>query len=646
MEDKLILGGKEFKSRFILGSGKYNLNLINAAVEQGGAEIITLALRRANTKESENILDYIPKGVTLLPNTSGARNAEEAVRIARLSRAMGCGDFVKIEIMRDAKYLFPDNQETIKATEILAKEGFVVLPYMNPDLNVARDLQNAGAAAVMPLAAPIGSNKGLATKAMIQVLIDEIDLPVIVDAGIGKPSQACEAMEMGAAAIMANTAIATAGNIPDMAEAFNAAAERAGKEENQVYFIDSDQLPPSALERKHRLEQDPSFRADHMKYMDGMQVIESDIKDKVLKAMGEYDYNSYTAADVERALSHETCSIEDFKAFLSPAAAPYLEQMARKAEEITKNHFGNTVYIFTPLYIANYCQNYCIYCGFNCYNNIRRKKLNFQEIEHEMQVIAKTGMEEILLLTGESRKYSDVEYIGEAVKIARKYFKNIGIEIYPVNVDEYKYLHECGVDYVTVFQETYNADKYETLHLLGHKRVWPYRFDSQERALMGGMRGAGFSALLGLDDFRKDALATALHVYYINRKYPHAELSLSCPRLRPIVNNDKINPRDVGEKELCQVLCAYRMFLPFVGITVSSRESADFRNGIAKICATKVSAGVSTGIGDHEEKYEGTKDADVGDEQFEINDSRSFESMYQDMEQEGLQPVLNDYLYV
>lgn len=176
-----------------------------------------------------------------------------------------------------------------------------------------------------------------------------------------------------------------------------------------------------------------------------------------------------------------------------------------------------------------------------------------------MQVIAKTGMEEILILTGESRAYSDVKYIGEAVKIARKYFRNIGIEIYPVNVDEYKYLHECGVDYVTVFQETYNTDKYETLHLMGHKRVWPYRFDAQERALMGGMRGAGFSALLGLDDFRKDALATALHVYYINRKYPHAELSLSCPRLRPIVNNDKINPRDVGEKELCQVLCAYRI---------------------------------------------------------------------------------------
>lgn len=225
MSDKLILGGREFNSRFILGSGKYSLDLIKAAVEQGGAEIITLALRRANTAQGQNILDFIPKHVTLLPNTSGARNAEEAVRIARLARELGCGDFVKIEIMRDAKYLLPDNAETVKATEILAEEGFVVLPYMYPDLNVARDLVNAGAAAVMPLASPIGSNSGLATKAFIQILIDEIDLPIIVDAGIGRPSQACEAMEMGAAAIMANTAIATAGDIPAMAGAFRQAIE-------------------------------------------------------------------------------------------------------------------------------------------------------------------------------------------------------------------------------------------------------------------------------------------------------------------------------------------------------------------------------------------------------------------------------------
>ena len=225
MEDKLVLGGKEFSSRFILGSGKYNINLIKAAVEQGGAEIITLALRRANTQEKENILDHIPEGVTLLPNTSGARNADEAVRIARLSRALGCGDFVKVEVIPDTKYLLPDNAETIRATEILSKEGFHVLPYMYPDLIAARRLADAGAAAIMPLGAPIGSNKGLRTKDFIQILIDEIDLPIIVDAGIGAPSQACEAMEMGAAAVMANTAVATADNCPMMAHAFKLAIE-------------------------------------------------------------------------------------------------------------------------------------------------------------------------------------------------------------------------------------------------------------------------------------------------------------------------------------------------------------------------------------------------------------------------------------
>ena len=228
-DDPLILGGHIFHSRFILGSGKYSLQLIEAAVRDAGAELITLAVRRANTKDQENILDYIPKGVTLLPNTSGARNAQEAVRIARLARALGCGDFIKVEIMRDSKYLLPDNQETIKATEMLANEGFIVLPYMHPDLNVARDLVSAGAAAVMPLAAPIGSNRGLATKDFIQILIDEIDLPIIVDAGIGRPSQACEAMEMGCAAVMANTALATAGDLPLMASAFKKAIE-AGRE--------------------------------------------------------------------------------------------------------------------------------------------------------------------------------------------------------------------------------------------------------------------------------------------------------------------------------------------------------------------------------------------------------------------------------
>lgn len=417
------------------------------------------------------------------------------------------------------------------------------------------------------------------------------------------------------------------------------------KKENN-FFIDSAKLSEKALERKHKLENDPSCRKDPMEYFPDMEQISPEVRNKVIAQMEAYDYTKYTAVDVRRALEHKTCSVEDFKALLSPAAAPFLEEMAQRAKLETSRHFGNTVYLFTPLYIANYCENYCVYCGFNCYNDIKRLQLTSEQIEHEMKVIADSGMEEILILTGESKTKSDIKYIGEACKLARKYFRNVGLEIYPTNVADYKYLHECGADYVTVFQETYDLKKYETLHLLGHKRVWPYRFEAQERALMGGMRGVGFSALLGLSDFRKDALATALHVWYLQRKYPQAEFSLSCPRLRPIINNEKINPLDVGEKQLCQILCAYRIFLPYVGITVSSRESATFRNGIAKICATKISAGVSTGIGDHEEKYTGKEEDKVGDEQFEISDERSLTKMYRDMAAEGLQPVLNDYLYV
>ena len=223
--DKLIIGGKEFNSRFILGSGKFSLEMTKTVTENAGVEMATLAVRRANTKDASNILDYMPKGITLLPNTSGARNAEEAVRVARLARELGCGDFVKVEVVRDTKYLLPDNYETIKATEILAKEGFIVMPYMYPDLNCARDMVNAGASAIMPLGAPIGTNRGLLTKDFIKILVEEIDLPIIVDAGIGKPSQACEAMEMGVSAVMANTAIATAGDVGMMAKSFKLAIE-------------------------------------------------------------------------------------------------------------------------------------------------------------------------------------------------------------------------------------------------------------------------------------------------------------------------------------------------------------------------------------------------------------------------------------
>ena len=387
-------------------------------------------------------------------------------------------------------------------------------------------------------------------------------------------------------------------------------------------------------------EQRPNERCDHMTYMDDMEQIPHEILDKVVAEIESYRAEDYTASDVLRAIESDSCSLEDFKALLSPAAEPFLEQIARKARLETRKHFGNSAYFFTPIYISNYCENYCIYCGFNCHNKIKRAKLSMEEIHEEMKAIADTGLEEILILTGESRKASDVKYIGEACKIAKKYFKNIGIEVYPMNSDEYRYLRECGADYVTVFQETYNSDKYETLHLAGHKRIFPYRFNAQERALMGGMRGVAFAALLGLDDFRKDALGTGMPAYLIQRKYPWAEISISCPRLRPIINNASINPKDVHEKQLLQIMCAYRLFLPFAGMTISTRERAEFRDNVVGLAATKISAGVSTGIGSHSESE------DKGDAQFEIADTRGLDEIYDSLKKHGIQPVMNDYVYI
>ena len=382
-------------------------------------------------------------------------------------------------------------------------------------------------------------------------------------------------------------------------------------------------------------------RTNHMEYMPDMEVLDSDIDKQVIEAMNNYDYDKYTAKDVENAINATNRTPEDFAALLSPAALPYLEQMAQAAKIEKERHFGNSICFFTPIYIANYCENYCIYCGFNCHNKIKRAKLNAQEIEEEMEAIARSGLQEILILTGESKKMSSVEYIGEACKIARKYFKVVGLEVYPMNSDEYAYLHKCGADYVTVFQETYNSDKYETLHLAGHKRIYPYRVNAQERALKGGMRGVGFGALLGLDDFRKDAFATGYHAYLLQRKYPHAEIAFSCPRLRPIINNDRINPMDVHEPQLLQVVCAYRLFMPFASITVSTRECERVRDNLVSIAATKISAGVSTGIGSHVEDIE-----DKGDDQFEISDGRSVDEVYQALLKHNLQPVMSDYIYV
>ncbi len=252
-------------------------------------------------------------------------------------------------------------------------------------------------------------------------------------------------------------------------------------------------------------------RYNHMEYQEGMEHINSDIMDRVLEAVSRYDYSKYTVSDVMAALASDYPSESDFAAFLSPAAASCLELMAQKSKAETAKHFGNSVCLFTPLYIANYCENHCVYCGFNCHNKIHRGKLDMEEIEHELSCIASTGLQEILILTGECRSASGIGYIGDALKLAKKHFTTIGIEIYPVNSDEYRYLQECGADFVSVYQETYNTVKYEQVHLSGPKRCYPYRFNSQERAIMGGMRGVAFGSLLGLDNFRKDAFAAGIH---------------------------------------------------------------------------------------------------------------------------------------
>jgi len=368
----------------------------------------------------------------------------------------------------------------------------------------------------------------------------------------------------------------------------------------------------------------------------GMESIDSDIMDTVLSYTSEFDQLRYSERNVTDALNKERLDIQDLGSLLSPAAEPFLEEMAVRAKKETSRFFGNSVCLFTPIYVSNYCENRCTYCGFNKDNNIHRARLSAEDVEKDMGTIAASGLTEILILTGESRKMSGVQYIGDCVRTAKGYFRSIGLEVYPLNTDEYQYLRDCGADYVTVFQETYDPDLYSKFHLEGPKTVFRYRFDAQERALRGGMRGVAFGALLGLGDPMKDAFACALHGYLVQRKYPHAEISFSLPRLRPFVNGGT-GTSGVSEKQLLQIALAYRIFMPFAGETISSRESPKFRDNIVGMCATRISAGVSVGIGRNEKK---------GDEQFEISDTRDVEEIRKALQKKGMQPVFNDYVRV
>ena len=365
-----------------------------------------------------------------------------------------------------------------------------------------------------------------------------------------------------------------------------------------------------------------------------MEDIGTDIMDRVLAARGAYDPSSYTESDVRRAIYAEP-SVEGFAALLSPAAEPLLEEIAARAREVTRAHFGNSVCMFTPLYVSNYCINGCVYCGFHKGNRIERLKLGLDDVARELDAIAATGLEDILLLTGETHSEEDVRYVCDCVSLAAERFAEVGIEVFPMNSADYARVQAAGADYVTVFQETYDTERYDELHPFGPKSVFSYRFNAQERALRGGMRGVAFGALLGLADFRRDAFACGLHAMEIQRRYPAAEISMSLPRLRPAAHMDQSS--GVSEAQLLQVSMAYRLFLPYAGQTISTRERPGFRDGIVGISATKISAGVSVGIGEH-------SGAGHGERQFVISDPRGVDDVVSALRSNGLQPVMADYV--
>jgi 2-iminoacetate synthase len=369
-----------------------------------------------------------------------------------------------------------------------------------------------------------------------------------------------------------------------------------------------------------------------------MIYMESDILNKVQTGLKDFNPDVYTNIDVENTLSKESLNVDDFATLLSPAAEDFIEEMAYRSKIETSNQFGNSISLFTPLYISNHCENNCIYCGFNSQNKIQRGSLSFEEIGEELIAISKTGLQDILLLTGESKSTS-LEYIGDAVKLAREYFNLVGLEIYPVDVKNYEYLHFCGADYLCTYQETYNKDQYFKCHLNGPKSNYEYRFNSQERAIKGGMRKVAFGSLFGLGDFRADAFATGLHGHYIQRKYPQSEISFSFLRLRPFIHQDLKYGVEVSERQLLQLILAQRLFTPFADITISTREDSQFRNGVVGIGVNRLSAGVSVGVGGYAEDLK-------GDEQFEIQDTRSVKEIKNFLYKKGLQPVFNNHVYL
>lgn len=376
-------------------------------------------------------------------------------------------------------------------------------------------------------------------------------------------------------------------------------------------------------------------------YLPDMDQISEEIPEKIEASYKEQAGRTITPSDVRAVLQKDRITPDDYYVLLSDAAEDFIDEMAVKARMLRRQYFGDNVNSFSPLYIANYCENGCRYCGFNSKSGIKRAMLTEEEIENEMKALAAEGIEDVLILTGESAKFSPIEYIEMAVRLARKYFRVVSLEIYPANVKDYERLQKAGADFVTVFQETYDPESYSYYHPHGHKRSMIYRMNTQERAAMGGMRGVGFGALFGLSDPLRDAYSMGLHAFLLQRKYPHLEIAISLPRIRPTHGAEDVdNTNRIDEKKLMQYILAIRIFMPFASMTISTRERKEFRDKAMYYGATKISASVDTGIGRRTEEHE----EDEGEEQFVIADNRTLDEIEKDLAEEGLYVLRNDYI--
>ena len=376
-------------------------------------------------------------------------------------------------------------------------------------------------------------------------------------------------------------------------------------------------------------------------YLPDMDQISEEIPEKIEASYKEQEGRTITPSDVRAVLQKDRITPDDYYVLLSDAAEDFIDEMAVKARMLRRQYFGDNVNSFSPLYIANYCENGCRYCGFNSKSGIKRAMLTEEEIENEMKALAAEGIEDVLILTGESAKFSPIEYIEMAVRLARKYFRVVSLEIYPANVKDYERLQKAGADFVTVFQETYDPESYSYYHPHGHKRSMIYRMNTQERAAMGGMRGVGFGALFGLSDPLRDAYSMGLHAFLLQRKYPHLEIAVSLPRIRPTHGAEDVdNTNRIDEKKLMQYILAMRIFMPFASMTISTRERKEFRDKAMYYGATKISASVDTGIGRRTEEHE----EDEGEEQFVIADNRTLDEIEKDLAEEGLYVLRNDYI--